>query len=150
MHHVGNMILMGFTFLFCFAILHNVENIFGPMRFHLIQVSLYLYYWQQRLFIFLSYAQIFMFMLKFPSWRLPLWYSGQNSWLQIQRSGFDSRRYQIFWEVVGLERGPLSLVSTIEELFERKSSGSSLETWEYSCRDPSCWPLGMFCPLILH
>jgi hypothetical protein len=25
--------------------------------------------------------------------------------------GFDSRRYQIFWEVVGLERGPLSLVS---------------------------------------
>jgi hypothetical protein len=29
---------------------------------------------------------------------------------------------------VGLERGPLSLVSTIEELFERKSSGSGLET----------------------
>jgi hypothetical protein len=25
--------------------------------------------------------------------------------------GFDSRRYQIFWEVVGLERAPLSLVS---------------------------------------
>ena len=24
--------------------------------------------------------------------------------------GFDSRRYQIFWVVVGLERGPLSLV----------------------------------------
>jgi hypothetical protein len=23
--------------------------------------------------------------------------------------GFDLRRYQIFWEVVGLERGPLSL-----------------------------------------
>jgi hypothetical protein len=28
---------------------------------------------------------------------------------------------------VGLERGPLSLVSTIEELLERKSSGSSLD-----------------------
>jgi hypothetical protein len=27
--------------------------------------------------------------------------------------GFDSRHYQIFWEVVSLERGPLSLVSTI-------------------------------------
>jgi hypothetical protein len=27
--------------------------------------------------------------------------------------GFDSRRYQIFWEVVGLERGPLSLVRII-------------------------------------
>jgi hypothetical protein len=25
-------------------------------------------------------------------------------------TGFDSRRYQIFWIVVGLERGPLSLV----------------------------------------
>jgi hypothetical protein len=25
-----------------------------------------------------------------------LWSSGQSSWLQIQRSGFDSRRYQIF------------------------------------------------------
>jgi hypothetical protein len=33
---------------------------------------------------------------------------------------FDSRRYQIFWEVVGLERGPLSLVSTTEELLDRK------------------------------
>jgi hypothetical protein len=26
--------------------------------------------------------------------------------------GFDSRRFQIFWEAVGLERGPLSLVRT--------------------------------------
>jgi hypothetical protein len=34
--------------------------------------------------------------------------------------GFDSRRYQIFWEAVGLERGPLSLVRIIEELLERK------------------------------
>jgi hypothetical protein len=33
----------------------------------------------------------------------------QSSWLQIQRSGFDSQRYQIFSEVVGLEQGPLSL-----------------------------------------
>jgi hypothetical protein len=38
-----------------------------------------------------------------------------DSWVQIQRSGFISRRYQIFWEVVGLERGPISLVSTTEE-----------------------------------
>jgi hypothetical protein len=27
---------------------------------------------------------------------------------------------QIFWEVVGLERGPLSLVSTTEDLLDRK------------------------------
>jgi hypothetical protein len=47
-------------------------------------------------------------------------YSGQSTWLQIQRPGFDFRRYQIFSEIVGLERGPLSLVSTTEELLERK------------------------------
>jgi hypothetical protein len=52
--------------------------------------------------------------------RPPLWSIGQSSWLQIQRSGFDLWRYQIFWEVVGLKRGPLSLVSTIEELLGRK------------------------------
>jgi hypothetical protein len=54
--------------------------------------------------------------------------------------GFDSRYYQIFWQVVGLERGPLGLVSTIEELLERKSSGSGLEIREYGRRDSSRWP----------
>jgi hypothetical protein len=39
-------------------------------------------------------------------------------------SGFDSRRYQIVWEVVGLERGPISLVNITEELLERKNSGT--------------------------
>jgi hypothetical protein len=38
--------------------------------------------------------------------------------------------YQIFWEVVGLERDPLSLVSTTEEILGRKSSGSSPENRE--------------------
>jgi hypothetical protein len=38
---------------------------------------------------------------------------------------------------VGLERGPLSLVSTIEGLLERKRSGSGLENREYGARDPS-------------
>jgi hypothetical protein len=41
--------------------------------------------------------------------------------------GFDSRHYQIFWEVVGLERGPLSLVRKNEELLQWKSSGSGQE-----------------------
>jgi hypothetical protein len=41
-------------------------------------------------------------------------------------SGFDSHSYQIFWEVGGLERGPHSLVRTIEELLEWKSRGSGL------------------------
>ena len=37
--------------------------------------------------------------------------------------GFDPRHYQIFWVVVGLERGPFSLVSLVrstEELLEWK------------------------------
>jgi hypothetical protein len=38
---------------------------------------------------------------------------------------------------VGLERGQLSLVSTIEELLVRKSSGPGLEGREYGHRDPS-------------
>jgi hypothetical protein len=49
--------------------------------------------------------------------------------------GFDSQHYQIFREVMGLERGPLSLVSTIEELLGRKSSGSDLEIQEYHSRE---------------
>ena len=50
-----------------------------------------------------------------------LWSSGQSSWLQIQRSRFDSWRYQIFWEVVGLECGPLCLMRITEELFKGNS-----------------------------
>jgi hypothetical protein len=49
---------------------------------------------------------------------------GQSSWLQIQRSGFDSRHYQTFWDVMRPEWGWLSLISTIEKLLERKSGGS--------------------------
>jgi hypothetical protein len=74
--------------------------------------------------------------------RPPLWSSGQISWLQIQRSEFDSRHYHIFREVVGLERGPLSLVTTTVELLGRKSSGFSLEIREYGRRDQSRWSRG--------
>jgi hypothetical protein len=37
---------------------------------------------------------------------------------------------------MGLERCPLNLVTKIEELLERKSSGSGLERREYGGRDP--------------
>jgi hypothetical protein len=53
--------------------------------------------------------------------RPPLRSSGQSSWLQIRRPGFDSRHYQEK-KVMGLERGPLSLMSTTEELLDRKVS----------------------------
>jgi hypothetical protein len=37
---------------------------------------------------------------------------------------------------VSLERGPLSLVSTTEELLGRKISGSGLENRDYGRKDP--------------
>jgi hypothetical protein len=83
-----------------------------------------------------------IFSVKWP----PVWYTDQRSWLQIQRSGFDSLRYQIFWEVVGLERCPLSLVSTIEELLGRKSSGFCLENGKYGRREQPRWPRGTLYP----
>jgi hypothetical protein len=50
--------------------------------------------------------------------------------------GLDSRRFQIFREAVGLERGPLSLVSITEELLGRNSSGSGQENRKYDRGDP--------------
>jgi hypothetical protein len=41
---------------------------------------------------------------------------------------------------MGLERGPLSLMSTTEEVLERKSSGSGVEIREYARKDPPCGP----------
>jgi hypothetical protein len=54
--------------------------------------------------------------------------------------GFDSRRYQIFWEVVGLERGQLNLVWIIEKLLEWKSRGSGQENRINDRGDPLGWP----------
>jgi hypothetical protein len=64
----------------------------------------------------------------------PLWSSGQSSWLQIQRSWSDSRRCQSFRAVVGLERGPFSLVCTIKKLLERKNGSSGLENRDFGRR----------------
>jgi hypothetical protein len=73
--------------------------------------------------------------------RPSLWSSGQSSWQQIQTSGFDDQRYQIFWEVVGLERGPLSLVSTIEELLEKKKVAAAVKKPEITAvGNPPRWP----------
>jgi hypothetical protein len=47
---------------------------------------------------------------------------------------------------VDLERGPLSLVSTIEELLGRNSSGFGLENREYGRGDPLRWPRNTLYP----
>jgi hypothetical protein len=49
-------------------------------------------------------------------------------------------------KVVGLERGPLSLVSATEELLDRKVVGSCLENREYGRRDSSRRPRGTLYP----
>jgi hypothetical protein len=76
----------------------------------------------------------------------PLWSSGQGYWLQIHRSGFDSQSYQIFWEVVGLERSSLSLGSRNEKMLERENSGSGVESRKYDRRYPSRRPRGTLYP----
>jgi hypothetical protein len=58
--------------------------------------------------------------------------------------GSISRAARFFRKVVGLERGPLSLVSITEEILERKSSDSGLENREYGRRDLSRWPRATF------
>jgi hypothetical protein len=70
----------------------------------------------------------------------PLWSSDQSSWLQIQRSGFDSRRYQIFWEVVGLERDPLSLMIQLRSFLEEKVAAPVKKTKVTAVGYPSRWP----------
>jgi hypothetical protein len=75
-----------------------------------------------------------------------LWPSGQSCWLQIQRSWVWFPTLPDFLTSSGLERGPLSLVSTTEELRGRNSSGSGLEIWEYGRRDPSDWPCDALYP----
>jgi hypothetical protein len=57
----------------------------------------------------------------------PLWSSGQSFWLQIQRSRVRFPALPDFLTIGCLERGPLSLVITTEELIEKRSSGSGLE-----------------------
>jgi hypothetical protein len=65
----------------------------------------------------------------------PLWSSGQSSWLQIQRSRIRFPAPPDLLRSSGLERRPLNLVSTTEELLGRNGSGSSLGIT--AVRDPS-------------
>jgi hypothetical protein len=49
----------------------------------------------------------------------------------------------MFWEVVGLERGPLSLVSTTEELLDRKVAAP---VWKTENTAVGTWPRGALYP----
>jgi hypothetical protein len=63
--------------------------------------------------------------------------------------GFDSRRYQIFWVIVGLERGPHSLVRITEELLERKVAAPVYKTEINGRGDPLRWLRDTLYPLKL-
>jgi hypothetical protein len=82
--------------------------------------------------------------------RPPLRSSGQSSWLQIQRSRVRFLALpDFFWEVVGLERGPLSLVMIIAALFQG-NSGSGLENRKFTTvGEPLRWPRDTLYPLKL-
>jgi hypothetical protein len=67
----------------------------------------------------LDFTALDKYEMHITSLRPPLWSSGQTSWLQIRKPGSDSQHYQKK-KVVGLKRGPLSLVSITEELLDRK------------------------------
>jgi hypothetical protein len=81
----------------------------------------------------------------------PLWSSGQSSWLQIRRPGFDSRHYQIFWKKKSKTSSGSGTGSTQPREYNwgatwYKSGGSGLENREYGRRDPSHWPRGTLYP----
>jgi hypothetical protein len=65
---------------------------------------------------------------------MPLWSSGQSSWLQIQRPGFDSRHYQK--NSSGSGTGSTQPREYNWGATWDKSSGSCLENREYFRKDP--------------
>jgi hypothetical protein len=92
--------------------IRRVSSILSGMMFHIMQI----YFLQIRLYI----VRLCVLVARALSYR---------------SRGPDSRYYQMFWEIVSLERGPLSLVSTTEELLGRQSSrgGDSLRwLWDTS------------------
>jgi hypothetical protein len=73
----------------------------------------------------------FSFIVILAIQRPPLWSSGQNFWLQIQRSWVPFPAFPDLLRSSGLERNPHSLVRTTEELLGRYSSGSGQENRDY-------------------
>jgi hypothetical protein len=70
--------------------------------------------------------------MKMVEWlRPPLWFLATDPEVRVRFLALPEKK------AVGLERGPLSLVSATEELLDRKSSGCCLENREYGRRDPS-------------
>jgi hypothetical protein len=55
---------------------------------------------RQKCYIIIQLAQYHNLILRYIAFTgPPLWPSAQSYWLQMQRSGFDSRRYQIYFHI---------------------------------------------------
>jgi hypothetical protein len=70
------------------------------------------------------------------------------SWLQIQKSGFDSRRYQIFRELVGLHKAALGQVFSEYFGFPCKAFGRLLHT--HHRHRPSSSGAGTVSQIVAH
>jgi hypothetical protein len=81
----------------------------------------------QRHLWMLPYSKIWLHVFSMLTTSVVYWWEFLAAVSEPRGPGFDSRCYQISWEAVGLEQGPLSLVSIIEKLLERKSSSSGLD-----------------------
>jgi hypothetical protein len=76
---------------------------------------------------YISYlCRAYLTKLLMPQIRPPLWSNGQSSWLQIRRPGLDPGT--TIKKSNGSGTGSLSLVSTIEELLDRKLAAPILKT----------------------
>jgi hypothetical protein len=61
-------------------------------------------------------------------------------WSSGQSPGFNSQCYQIFWEAISLEQGPLSLMRINEQLLEWKIAAPIWKTEINGCGGLSHWP----------
>jgi hypothetical protein len=89
------------------------------------------------------YQAVFMNLCELQLWP-PLWSSGQSSWLQIRRPGFDSALPEK--KSSGSGTGSTQPREYNWAVTWEKSSGSCLENQEYGRRDPSRWPHGTLYP----
>jgi hypothetical protein len=79
----------------------------------------------------------------------PLWSSGQNVWLLTGAPGSILCVARFFRAAVGLERGPLSLVSNLRSYLEEIVAAPGLQNRSYDRRDSLRWPRDPLYPLKL-
>jgi hypothetical protein len=75
-----------------------------------------------------------------------MWSSGEGSWLQIQKSGFDPGATRCVEEYCVWNGVHSASWVQLRSYLEEKVAAPGLEIREYGCRDPTRWPRGTLCP----